>query len=84
MIELAVIPPRAIRRAQPKHRDVVLPSEPTGLRPEPISDPTEQRRRRDRMPQMAAQEPHDLTGHLQTRHIRVQQQPIDTLHSSAT
>ena len=31
------------------------------------------------MTEMPAQEPHQLAGHLQPRHIRVQQQPIDTL-----
>jgi len=31
------------------------------------------------MTEMPAQEPDDLTGHLQTRDVRVQQQPIDAL-----
>ena len=31
------------------------------------------------MPEMATEEPHDLAGHLQPRHVRVQQQPIDTV-----
>ena len=28
---------------------------------------------------MTTEEPHDLTGDLKPRHVRVQQQPIDTL-----
>ena len=30
--------------------------------------------------EMVGQESHDLPGHLQVRNVRVQQQPIDTLH----
>ena len=46
VIELAVIPAGAIRRAQPKHRDLAIAREPAGLGPEAITDPAEQRRRR--------------------------------------
>ena len=79
VIELAIIPPRAVRRCQPEHRDLAIAREPPGLGSEPITDPPQQRRRRDRMTEMTTQEPHDLTGHLQPRDVRVQQQPIDTL-----
>ena len=32
------------------------------------------------MTEMPAQEPHHLTGHLQPGHVRIQQQPIDTVN----
>jgi hypothetical protein len=39
VIELAVIPPRAIRRGQAQNRDPAVADEPAGLGAEPITDP---------------------------------------------
>ena len=79
MIELAVIPAGAVRRCELQHRDPPVAREPAGLRSEPITDLSQQRRGRDRMPEMPTQEPHNLTGDLQPRHIRVEDHPVDAL-----
>jgi len=79
MIELAIVPPRAIRLLQGEDRDPVLCRECLDLATEAVPDPPEQRRRWDLEAQMAALEAHHLPAHLQVGDVRVQIQPIDTL-----
>ena len=45
-----------------------------------VPDLREQPRRWDRVPTMRRQEPHDLTAHLQPRHVDVQQHPVNAGH----
>jgi hypothetical protein len=76
VVELAVIPARAVRLLQPQHRDVAVVGEAAHRPPEPVPDLLEQRRRRQREPEMVMQEPGHLPRHLQLGHVRVQIQPI--------
>jgi hypothetical protein len=75
VIELAIIPPRAIGLLELKDQDPALNRERLDLAAKPVSDQRKQRRRRDLVPEMISQEPH----HLKLRDIRVQVHPIDTL-----
>jgi hypothetical protein len=79
MIELAVVPPSAIRFLQREDRDVVRGSECLHLATPPVADPFQQHRRRDLVAQMLFDEPVDLRADLQPLHVSVQIQPIDTL-----
>ena len=80
VVELAVIPARAIGPLQLNDRDLVLGRVPLDLAAEAVADRLKQRRGGDRPTEMTAQEPDHLPADLQPRHIRVQIQPIDTLN----
>ena len=80
MVELAIVPTRPTWLLKPKDRDPALGREPLDLPAEAVADRPQQRRRRDLLTKMAAQEPHDLPADLQVRDVRVQVQPVDTLN----
>ena len=69
----------AVGLGEPHHRDVLLVGEaihrPTERRPDLVED----RRGRDRIPQVRGQEADHLPADLQVRHIGVQVDPIQTL-----
>ena len=79
VIDLAVIPPGPVRALQPQDRDPVVRRERLHRPHEPVADLGEQRRRRDRVPQMPGQEHHHLPTRLQVRHVGVQQHPVHAL-----
>jgi hypothetical protein len=60
-------------------RHPLLPDEPLDRRHERPADRRHQRRRRDRLPAVAPEEPHHPAHMLQARHVHVQIQPIDPL-----
>ena len=66
-----------LREAQ--HRDVVLSGELGDVAAKPQPDLLQQRRGRDREPQMRGQEADHLAGQLQRRHPPVQVDPIEAL-----
>ena len=79
MVELAVIPTRAIRLLQPQdgiswsRANALHLAHGTGSRSAPATPA------RDRLTEMPRQKPHHLPANLQARHIRVQIQPVDAL-----
>jgi hypothetical protein len=79
VVELAVIPTRAIRLFQVQDRDPLVVGEALDVAAEAVADRPQQRGRRDRLAQMARDEPHDLPTDLQARHVRIEIQPIDAL-----
>jgi hypothetical protein len=60
------------------HRDVVRRGEAVDRPNVPVSDLAEGSRRRDREPTLPAQELAHPTHRLQLRHVRLQEDPIDT------
>jgi hypothetical protein len=72
VIELAIVPARAIRLSQTQHRDVALAGERAHLSTKAVADLRQQRRRWDLIAEMAAQEAHYLSADLHRRQIRVQ------------
>ena len=64
---------------EPDHRHVVLRGEPSHRQPEPVPDLLQQRRRRDREPEVAGEEAHHLPAHLQRRHVPVEVDPVEAL-----
>jgi hypothetical protein len=69
----------AVPLGEADHRDVALGGKLGDRVPKPQPDPIQQRRRRDRKPQMPGQETHHLTGHLQSRHPTIEVDPIKAL-----
>jgi hypothetical protein len=61
---------------QPHHRDVIGLGERTHRPPERGADLLQDRRRRDRAPQMLGHERHHLATDLQVRHLPIQVDPI--------
>jgi hypothetical protein len=79
VVELAVIPTRAVGLVEPQDRDPVVGGEALDVAPKAVADRPQQRRRRDRLAETAGDKPHDLPTDLQARHVRVQIQPIDAV-----
>ncbi len=77
MIQLAVIPPGAVRLLQSQHRDPVLSGEGLDLLAEAVADLLEESRRGHGVAQVSGQERHHLAAHLQVGNVGVQVQAID-------
>ena len=79
VVDLAVVPPGPIGPLQVEHRDAGGLGERLDVRPEPISDPLEQRRRRHGVAEVLCQERHDLPADLQGRDVGVAPDAVDAL-----
>jgi hypothetical protein len=69
----------AIPLSEAHHRDLTLGSELSDRLTKPQPDPLQDRRRRNRKPQMPGQETNHLPRHLQSRHPTIEVDPIEAL-----
>ena len=72
VVELAVVPARAVGLLQGEDRDVVLGCERLHVTAEAVADLLEQRRRRDREAEVLGEEGHHLAAHLEVGDVGVQ------------
>lgn len=79
MIDLAVIPSRAVGSLEAQHRNVVVLCEGGHCFAEAIAHPLEQRRRRDRVAEMRGEVTHHLTADLQIGDVSVQVDAVEAL-----
>jgi len=83
VVELAVVPSRAIGLLELKDRHSVLDGEGLHLTTKAVADLLEQSGRRNREPEVFSEERDHLPAYLKLRHVSIEEESIDTVHREA-